>query len=139
MQRFMKAYCYINMRLLIFAGICLISIFGCKKNNTSNDDGSAFLRIENNGTIAFDSVIVNSPGGNHVYYSVAANSVSGYKEFSFLYRYAYIKVFFDNKTATLQPFDFVGENKLDKGKYTYSLTITSTAGSNSVSLAFRRD
>ena len=71
----------------------------------------------------FDSVIVNSPGGKQVYQQISAGSFSVYKPYSFIYRYASIEVYYNNRKLQLQPIDYVGEQKLTPGKYTYQLRI----------------
>jgi hypothetical protein len=125
------------MRTPILLFICLLSLGSCKKK-TEPDTGS-LLRIENRGNLLFDSVKVQSPGGSHVYYNIGATSFSGYQKFNFLYRYAYIAVYFGNRTAILQPFDYVGEKILDTGKHTYRLTILQNLTSDYVNLEYKKD
>ena len=109
----------------------------CSKKFDENSSSS--LRIYNtNNLYTYDSVIVNSPGGNQVYYNIAPGNYSGYKPFSFLYNYAYIEVHFNNQVVKLQPFDYVGEEKLKPGKYRYELGIIA-AQQNSITLECKKD
>lgn len=111
------------MRPIIYTIITVLVVTACGKNFLPNRE--TVLRISNNSNSSFDSVIVNSPGGKQVYYNVASASSSGYKSFSFLYNYAYIEVHFNNQMLKLQPIDYVGEEKLKAGKYSYKIGIVS--------------
>ena len=102
------------------------------ENSTSN------LRIYNISNSTYDSVIVNAPGGKQVYYNIPPLNYSTYKSFSFLYNYAYIEVHFNNQVVKLQPFDYVGEEKLKPGKYRYELGIVA-AQQNSLTLESKKD
>lgn len=113
------------MRLAIFSMfICLL--IGCKKLLPEKTQ----LRIFNNSTVVFDSVLVNSPGGKHIYHQITPGSSSEYKEYKFLYNYAYLEVYYNNQLLKLQPIDYVGEEKLRSGNYSYRITIN--AGSLSL-------
>lgn len=103
------------------------------ENNPSN------LRIYNlSNSYTYDSVIVNAPGGKQVYYNIPPLSLSEYKSFTFLYNYSYIEVHFNNQVVKLQPFDYVGEEKLKPGKYRYELGIVA-AQQNSLTLECKKD
>jgi len=111
------------MRPIIYTIITVLVVTACGKNFLPNRETE--LRISNNSNSSFDSVIVNSPDGKQVYYNVTAGSSSGYKAFDFLYSYAYIEVHFNNQMLKLQPIDYVGEEKLKAGKYSYKIGIVS--------------
>lgn len=119
--------------LMVIISICVGS---CSK---STEDNPVLLRIENPGIIAFDSVIAINPAGKQIYLNVNSNSKSDYKEFAFIYKYANVKVYFGNKSALLQPIDYVGETKITGGKFTYKLFIVSTLTSNNVIVELQQD
>ena len=135
MQRLLFRYCQQNMRPILLVILIAFCVTACQKQN---DRQSTTLRIYNNSGLFYDSVIVNSPGGKQVYYNVAANSYSGYKPFNFLYHYAYIEVHFNNQLTKLQPIDYVGEEKLKPGKYSYELMVL-LSSQPSVSLVSKKD
>lgn len=135
MQRLLLRCCQQNMRQILLPVLIALSIAACQKQN---DSDATTLRIYNSSAIFYDSVIVNSPGGRQVYYNVAANSYSVYKPFNFLYNYAYIEVHFNNQMTKLQPIDYVGEEKLKPGKYSYELMVM-LSSQPSVSLVSRKD
>ncbi len=116
--------------------IILFFLGSCSK---SDENRSVLLRIENPGIVAFDSVIVINPANKQVYLNVNSNSKSDYKEFAFLYKYAYIKAYFGNQSAVLQPIDYVGETKFTSGKFTYKLFIVSNLTSNNMIVENRKD
>lgn len=109
------------MRPFIYSIITILIFTACNKAILQSKETE--LRISNGSTSSFDSVIVKSPGGKQVYYNIAAGSSSGYRIFSFLYNYAYMEVHFNNQLLKLQPFDYVGEEKLNAGRYTYKIGI----------------
>lgn len=113
------------MRLTIIS-ILLCLLTGCIKLLPEN----AQLRIFNNSTILFDYVLVNSPGGKHMYHQITPGSSSDYKKYRFIYNYAYLEVYYNNQMLKLQPIDYVGEEKLKSGNYSYRITVN--AGSLSL-------
>ncbi|TWI85201.1 hypothetical protein IQ13_0358 [Lacibacter cauensis] len=113
------------MRLTILSS-CICLLIGCTKLLPENTQ----LRIFNNSNIIFDSVLVNSPGGKHQYHQIAPGSSSDYKKYRFIYNYAYLEVYFNNQMLKLQPIDYVGEEKLRSGNYSYRITVN--AGSLSL-------
>lgn len=101
------------------------------------------VRIRNDARFDFDGVEVHFPDGTRVDYGpVAAGASTDYADAgSPAYRYAWIKVLTapgppaDGRVFTFQPIDYVGEEELAPGQYTYAL---STVG-DSVDLAFEVD
>jgi hypothetical protein len=124
------------MRPNILFFLLLVVLAGCGKTFLSNRETE--LRIHNSSNSLFDSVIVNSPGGKQVYYNVTSGTSSAYKTFSFIYSYAYIEVHFNNQMLKLQPIDYVGEEKLKPGKYSYRIGIVSN-GQPYLSLECNKD
>ena len=110
--------------------------YACSKQYDENSTSN--LRIYNISNSTYDSVIVNAPGGKQVYYNIPPLNYSEYKSFTFLYNYAYIEVHFSNQVVKLQPFDYVGEEKLKLGKYRYELGIVA-AQQNALTLECKKD
>jgi hypothetical protein len=113
-----------------------ILMVSCSK---SSGDQSVLLRIENPGSIPLDSAIIINPAGKQVYLNIAANSFSQYKSFPFIYNYAYIKLYYGNQYAILQPIDYVGETKYTSGRFTYKLLIVSNLTTNYVIVENHKD
>ena len=58
-----------------------------------------------------------------------------YRSFDTAYNYAYIQIFIDDKEFKLQPIDYVGEQPLGIGNFTYLLDISDyRAGKVSITL-----
>lgn len=122
--------------IILLGAICFLLI-GCSKSPV--DSAPVLLRIENAGIIPFDSVVVINPAGRQSYFNVGRNSKSGYKEFEFIYNYAYIEAYYGNQSAILQPIDYVGETKFTSGKFTYKIVIVSNLTLNSILLENQKD
>lgn len=122
--------------ILVFAA--LLAITSCSKETVVAAKGVQ-LRIENLTVYKLDSVEVKNPAGRRVYYNINAGLKTDYQDFAFIYNYAYIKVYYNNRTVTLQPIDYAGEPAFDNGKYTYRLYIISNATSNYVNVENKKD
>jgi hypothetical protein len=85
------------------------------------------LRVRNSSSYTYDSVVVNTTGGESTYGTIPAGAVSDYKTFDFAYSYAYISLKIDTTSYILQPIDYVGEQKLQSGNYTYVVSVYDTA------------
>jgi hypothetical protein len=83
--------------------------------------GDVRIRIENDSPNAFTSVAVMFPEDEVDYGAVAANKVSDYRKVSVAYRYARIDVRIGSTELRIQPRDYMGEEPLAPGRYTYSL------------------
>lgn len=123
-----------QLKLICFL-FCLLLITACKKTAVNN---SVKLRIQNSSVLELDSVIVLSPGGKQVYYSLPSMTYSGYKSFAFLFRYASIEIYTGQQLLKLQPIDYTREEKLNTGNYTYELIIPGV-NPNSFTLNCKKD
>ena len=89
----------------------------------SSDPDPVLLRVENASALDFSSVVVGFPEADANYGAVAAGQASDYLEFETAYRYGAITAEAAGETYRLVPFDFVGEEPLAAGRYTYVLTV----------------
>ncbi|MBM1108004.1 hypothetical protein JQC67_17770 [Aurantibacter crassamenti] len=104
--------------LLLFATTLVIG--AC----TDRDDviGDVNIRIKNQSNLNFVKVEVS--GTEESYENVASGDYSEYLEFETAYKYASIVIEADSTNYSYQPIDFVGEDSLSFGFYTYELNIT---------------
>ena len=116
--------------LLLFA--LLISALSC--TDRDDDLSSVQIRLRNTSDITYDEVVVGDE--SQVYENLDPDSFSEYKEYETAYRYAYIQITSGEETYVLQPIDFVGEEELPIGLYTYELSLTEEG---EVLLEFRID
>jgi hypothetical protein len=87
-------------------------------------DGDVEVRIANLSSFAFERVDVVFPEDEVSYGAIPANGLSTYRGVEKAYRYAYIEVQMAGEELRIQPIDYVGENLLGSGKYTYALNVT---------------
>ena len=102
--------------LIIFTGIIFFEA-GCSKI----DSNEVQIRIKNISAFDFIDVIVNTSGGENNYGNIISNQYSDYKTYDFAYRYAFVELKIDGNILILQPTDYVGEEKLNQGRYTYEI------------------
>ena len=92
-----------------------------------NNEQTVQLRVKNASGYTYDSVLVNTSGGENTYGTIAPGTTSDYKAFDFAYHYGFIKLQINSEVFILQPIDYVGERKLKSGKYTYEVSVSDTA------------
>ena len=81
------------------------------------------VSIRNDSEVDFDEVVVGFPEEQENYGALAAGGKSKYREVSSAYRYAYVEVQAGGGTYKLQPTDYVGEELLGSGRFTYALDL----------------
>ncbi len=107
------------MKKLYFLLISVF-IFSCSQSDDVIEK-NVLIRVKNVSQFEFNNVLVNTSGTEQNFGNININQGSDYKSFDFAYRYAFIELKIDGNTYTLQPIDYVGETKLDNGKYTYEV------------------
>lgn len=100
-----------------------LSLFSCQKDDQDVVPSQLLLRIKNATTYQFDELYVDTSKGENLYGTLKANSTSGFKEFEAAYLYAYVKLKIQGHEFVILPIDYVGEQLLTKGKYTYVLSM----------------
>ena len=119
--------------LLIFT----ILLLGCSEND---NDAEVSIRLSNVSQYNFNNITINTSTGNVAFENILSGESSPHKEFGFAYRYAFVELEIDSETFTLQPIDYVGENRLPKGDYTYQINVDDSQGFNgTLSLALVED
>ncbi|NER09227.1 hypothetical protein SAMN06265375_1011281 [Muriicola jejuensis] len=109
------------MRKSLFILVSLI-VLSVSCSDRDDDLTSVQLRIKNSSSLTFDRVLVENE--EHIYENVGSDAFSDYQEYESAYRYNYIQITSGEETFVLQPIDFVGEEELPIGLYTYDLSIT---------------
>jgi len=77
-----------------------------------------YIRLKNVSSVTFQTSNYNG----EEYGVLAPNEVSEYKHFDSSYSYGYFSVTAENEIYEIQPIDFVGEELLDTGYYTFELS-----------------
>ena len=126
----MKRYILVLASLVFLLSSCVDGL---------NPRRNVLIRIENISPFDFSELVVNTSGGEQDYGNLGTGQFSIYKDFEFAYEYAFISLIIDGDTLTLQPIDYVGETKLNNGKYTYQLDIETVTSQPAISLTFIED
>ena len=100
---------------------------GCV-GNLFDSDKSVKIRIQNSSEFELENIRVSFPDEEVSYGTLGSSEVSSYQEVNKAYRYAYIESEINGERAVLQPIDYVGEDFLDSGKYTYKLSVYGESG-----------
>ncbi len=109
----MKRFSIVLVALLITAISC---------TDRDDDVTTINIRIKNDSDLLFEEVTVGDSEELHM--NIASGEYSEYFEYETAYRYAFVRIIAGGQTYTLQPIDFVGEEVLPVGFYTYELNIS---------------
>lgn len=96
------------------------------------------LRIKNASDRTYSTVEVNSNGAEETYSSVDPGECSSFKPMPYAYRYAAVDIEADGATYSAIPTDYLGEEKLSSGDYTYVLSLSGNGGEGSVMIELER-
>lgn len=100
--------------------------------------GERRVRVRNAGAVDFDEVRVffpDRPDEAVSYGPVKKGAVSDYKSVGRAYRYAHIEAVAGGRQFVLRPMDYVGEEELPPGRFTYVLRTEA----DRLSIALERD
>jgi hypothetical protein len=92
----------------------------------------ANIRVRNSTGMQIDSVQV----GEQMYGSMGIDGTSGYRPFGEAYRYNYVKLHSGPKVYVIQPIDYVGEDPIGNGFFTYELHMSEFGN---LAIGFSRD
>ena len=132
------------MNRAIYFFVLLLGVavgFSCRKSIVTPDTTADLppamtpeLRIFNatpwkfyNCTVDPSGTLSDNPGPDAFEFGqVGVNAKTGYKSFSKLFRYSWVRLKMKYKTYYLKPYDYTGETPLQTGRYTYKLTYAPT-------------
>lgn len=126
-----------NLSLLVLMLAALV--WGCEKEKAGPTGDGIQIRIENTSSHTYKDVVAKMDE-DHSYGTLKSGEKSAYQEFSRAYRYAYVELKIDGQLYVLQPFDFVGEEELKDGKYTYQISAEKLSSQyGTLNLTFKED
>ncbi len=100
----------------------VITATGCNKNPFSTDDGT-HVRLRNSTSFELTNVTFK-PGTTELKFQrIRPGEATNYVPVSNVYRYGYLDVLVDGERRVLQPVDYVGENFIGEGRYTYIISV----------------
>lgn len=120
--------------LRVLSLITLSLILSCSENEQNNceehsvascneDPNKINIRILNQSDYDFCNVTLNPAEERTNYGAIAKGDLSCYRSYDLAYDYAYVKLYIDNQEFVIQPIDYVGEEPLTNGFYTYEIDI----------------
>lgn len=124
-------------------GIIVLFVFfslSCEKEKEDTlETGGILIRIENTSKFTYKDIKVKLDEERE-YENLFAGETSAYRPFSRAYRYAYVELKINDKRYILQPIDFVGEEELKEGKYTYQIAADDSSSEyGRLNLTFKED
>ena len=110
-----------HARLRHFAPSIYLLVLLCVAGSCAEPEASSSdIRIHNVSEFDYIDLTV----GSQHFDSLPAGAMSEYRDFGPAYRYNYVRVTVDGSLLTLQPIDYVGEDLLGEGEFTYQIDIT---------------
>jgi hypothetical protein len=118
--------------------LCLglaLGLAECYVSGPGGPMGPVDIRVRNASTEIMEDIVVGFPssvGGNPLapepvesgevsYGTLPQGATTSYRRIQKAYRYAYVEAIVDGTTVKIQPIDYVGEDLLEPGHYTYEL------------------
>lgn len=121
-------------RTLILTSLLMVIFSACGKNSIRNCDEHSVsscsedptktnIRIKNNSKYNFCNVVFDPSSGPVNCGILKKGKTTCYRSFDTAYSIAYIQLFIGDKEFMLQPFDYVGEQPLGVGNFTYVIDV----------------
>ena len=98
----------------------LWAVSGCT-STAGPEPGPVEIRVRNASTLDYANVVIGFPHQTETYGAVMSGQETPYRTIELAYRYAQITVVIEDEVLILQPVDYVGEEPLGKGSYTYEI------------------
>jgi hypothetical protein len=122
------------IKLTLFLPFLFFSLSSCKKDSLrqctehtktpcQEKDDKTNIRIKNISKYDFCNVTINPNIDLANYGIIKSRESTCYITFDKAYKYAYIRLNIGNKEFILQPIDYVGEQELGVGNFTYSIDV----------------
>lgn len=83
------------------------------------ESGPSMVRIHNASTYDYQDLQV----GDETYGTLSAGQYTEYRDFGTAYRYNYVSLTIASDAFVLQPIDYVGEEPLGEGEFTYEIDV----------------
>ncbi|HEU0013099.1 MAG TPA: hypothetical protein VFQ45_05420 [Longimicrobium sp.] len=97
------------------------------------------FRLRNASPYELKDVAVGFPDEMVAYGTLAPGAVTEYRTVARAYRYAYVEATIDGQLVVQQPIDYVGEEYVEPGSYTFVITVADPADRHGLSTLLERD
>jgi hypothetical protein len=102
--------------------------------NPFSNDGESLIRLKNASTFELTSVTF-SPGSPRLEFPrIAPGATTEYASVRGAYSYGYLDVLVGGQHRVIQPIDYVGEDVIGEGRFTYVITIDAASRNPSVAM-----
>ena len=81
------------------------------------------IRVQNVSCYDFADLLIETPGDRQTFGDLGAGQITEYLPFKEAYRYAFVSATIGGQKFALQPIDYVGEERLAPGHYTYAVAV----------------
>jgi len=115
-----------SLLMLIFSACGKNSLRNCDEHSVSScseDPSKTTIRIKNNSKYNFCNLVVDPYSGSINCGILKKGEMTCYRSVDIAYNYAYVQLFIGDKEFKLQPIDYVGEQPLGIGKFTYLIDV----------------
>lgn len=109
------------MKKILILVVMVATLFGC--SNEDSNPSELRIRLSNASKFNFQNITINTSTGNVNFENLSPGENTTYKIFERAYSYAFVELQIEGKTYRIQPYDYVGETPLEKGNYTYQITV----------------
>ena len=113
-------------RRTFFAALGLLC--GCPTPFGSSQGDETFIRLRNASAYEMQDVTFASDHPARTFASIPAGAATEYYEVPQSYHYGYLEVHVAGQRYVMQPIDYVGEEHLRPGRYTFRITFEPGAG-----------
>jgi hypothetical protein len=129
-----------SRRLTAAVALAAALIVGAPGCSTIFGSGDVLVRLENASPVAFDRATLYTSEGPRTTLDLGPGQATPYVSVATAYRIATTQVEIDADTLRLQVIDFVGEEPLSAGRYTYVISVVDLgAASPSLTQVIRQD
>ena len=105
---------------------------------SGSEEGPTLVRLENQSPYTLEDVTFSSGHDPLHFPSIGAGDRTDYRLVDRAYRYGYLEVFVAGERFVLQPIDYVGEDPLGRGSFTYRIQVDPAARTVGVQLVHDR-
>jgi len=104
------------------AAILLLALAAC--SNVFSSDGDTLIRLENATGVELTDVTFASDHDPLTFDRIAPGARTPYTEVEHSYSYGFLRVTANGGVYTIQPIDYVGEEEIGPGRFTFRIVLT---------------
>ncbi len=97
------------------------------------------IAVKNSSSFKLDSFLINTSGGIQLYETIDRNKKSVHKTYAYSYSYFYMRFKVADVEFINQPIDYVGEKRIENGRYELSIKNVDTSAQSFTFLLEKED